>query len=176
MKRTVAALMAVFTLSLIQVPAFAQTIKLGTLAPEGSPWHNILRDMAESWKTATGGTVQFRIYSGGVAGDEPDMVRKIRVGQLHAAALSGAGLSAIAPEIQALQMPMMLTSSEELDYVRDRLAPKLEAILEAKGFKVLNWGDAGWVQFFAQKPVVGPEDLKPMKLFVWAGETAYVEA
>ena len=104
------------------------------------------------------------------------MVRKIRIGQLHAAALSGAGLSSIAPEIQALQMPMMLTSSEELDYVRDRMAPKLEAILEGKGFKVLNWGDAGWVQLFAQKPVVRPEDLKPMKLFVWAGETAYVEA
>ncbi len=176
MKRAVAGLMAAFTLSLVQVPAFAQTIKLGTLAPEGSPWHNILRDMAEAWKTATGGRVQFRIYSGGVAGDEPDMVRKIRVGQLHAAALSGVGLSEIAPEIQALQMPMMFASDEELDYVRERMASKLEAILESKGFKVLNWGDAGWVQFFAQKPVVRPEDLKPMKLFVWSGHTAYVEA
>lgn len=176
MKRTVAATMAAATLSLAQVPAFAQTIKLGTLAPEGSPWHTILRDMAEAWKAATKGTVQFRIYPGGVAGDEPDMIRKMRVGQLHAAALSGAGLAAIAPEIQALQMPMMLTSSEELDYVRDRMAPKLEAILEAKGFTVLNWGDAGWVQFFAQKPVVRPEDLKRLRLFVWAGDTAYVEA
>jgi len=176
MKRTVAAVMAAATLSLVQVPAFAQTIKLGTLAPEGSPWHAILRDMAEAWKAATKGTAQFRIYPGGVAGDEPDMIRKMRVGQLHAAALSGAGLAAIAPEIQALQMPMMLTSAEELDYVRDRMAPKLEAILEAKGFKVLNWGDAGWVQFFAQKPVVRPEDLKPLRLFVWAGDTAYVEA
>lgn len=157
-------------------PASAQTIKLGTLAPEGSPWHGIIRDMTEAWKQATRGKIQARIYPGGVAGDDPDMVRKMRVGQLHAAALSGAGLYDIAPEIQALQMPMMLASYEELDYVRERLAPKLEGILEARGFKVLNWGDAGWVYFFTQKPVVRPEDLKPLRLFVWSGDTAYVEA
>lgn len=76
----------------------------------------------------------------------------------------------------ALQMPMMFASYEELDYVRERLAPKFEAVLQAKGFKVLNWGDAGSVHFFTQKPVVRPEDLRPLRLFVWAGDTAYVEA
>jgi len=155
--------------------ASAQTIKLGTLAPEGSPWYNAIRDMAETWKTATGGKVQFRIYPGGVAGDDPDMVRKMRVGQLQAAALSGQGLYEIIPEVQALMMPTMLASDEELDYVRDRFAPKLEVLLEARGFKVLNWGEAGWVQFFAQKPVVRPDDLKPLRLFVWSGQAAFTE-
>lgn len=176
MKRFTAGLLTVSTLFGLSLPASAETIKLGTLAPEGSPWYNVIRDMAEAWKAATGGKIDFRIYPGGVAGDEPDMVRKIRIGQLHAAALSGAGLSQIAPEIQALQMPMMLASYQELDYVRDRLAPQLEAILEAKGFKVLHWGDAGWVHFFAQQPVVHPDDLKPLRLFVWSGDTAYIEA
>jgi TRAP-type C4-dicarboxylate transport system substrate-binding protein len=104
------------------------------------------------------------------------MVRKMRVGQLDAATLTGAGLNQIAREIQALMMPMMLASYEELDYVMSRMTPKLEAILESKGFKVLNWGDAGWVHFFTQKPVVHPEDLRPLRLFVWSGDTAYVEA
>ena len=176
MKRTIVMLLAVSILFGMGLPASAQTIKLGTLAPQGSPWYKILRDMAEAWKEATGGKIGFRIYPGGVAGDEPDMVRKMRVGQLHAAALTGAGLSKIAPEIQALQMPMMFRSDEELDYVRDRIAPTLEALLEAKGFKVLNWGDAGWVRFFTQRPVVHPDDLKPLRLFTWAGDTATVEA
>ncbi|MEE8504045.1 MAG: TRAP transporter substrate-binding protein DctP [candidate division NC10 bacterium] len=176
MKRTIAATLVLSFLSVLGTPALAQTIKLGTLAPEGSPWYNIIRDMAEAWKAGTGGKVRVRIYPGGVAGDDPDMVRKMRIGQLHAAVLSGAGLSNIAQEIMALQMPMMLASYEELDYVRGRLAPKLEAILEAKGFKVLNWGDAGWVHFFTQTPVVRPEDLQPMRLFVWSGDTAFVEA
>ena len=101
--------------------------------------------MGETWHEASGGRLDLRIYPGGVAGDEPDMVRKMRVGQLHAAALSGGGLSKIAPEIQALQMPMMFRTDEELDYARERIAPTLEAALEAKGFKVLSWTHAGWV-------------------------------
>ena len=176
MKRTLVATVALFFLFLLDTPALAQTIKLGTLAPEGSPWYNIIRDMAETWKESSGGRIKVRIYPGGVAGDDPDMVRKMRVGQLHAATLSGVGLSQIAPEIQALMMPMMLASYEELDYVMDRITPKLEAILEAKGFKVLNWGDAGWVHFFTQKPVVHTEDLRPLRLFVWSGTPAIVEA
>jgi TRAP-type C4-dicarboxylate transport system substrate-binding protein len=169
-------LAALSILLLAGSPAPAQTIKLGTLAPEGSPWYNIIRDMTENWKNTTAGKVQFRIYPGGIAGDEQDMVRKMRIGQLHAAALSSVGLAEIAPEFNALMMPMMFASDEELDYVRDRLESKLAALLENKGFKVLNWGDAGWVRFFAQKPVVSPEDLKPLRLFVWGGDSTIVEA
>lgn len=176
MKYRIIPQLVVLILLVTSLPALAGTIKLGTLAPEGSPWYQTIRDMAEAWKEASGGSLEVRIYPGGVAGDEPDMVRKMRVGQLHAAALTGAGLSRIAPEIQALQMPMMFASDAELDYVRERIGHKLEAILEAKGFKVLTWGDAGWVYFFAQEPVVSPEDLKPLRLFTWAGDTAVVDA
>ncbi len=176
MKRTILALIAALLVHGVSTAASARTIKLGTLAPEGSIWHEIIRDMAEAWKAAPGADIKVRIYSGGVAGDEADMIRKMRIGQLHAAALTGAGLAKIAPEILALQMPMMFRSDAELDYVRQRLGPRLEAILEAKGFKLLTWGDAGWVHVFAQRPVVYPDDLKPLKLFTWAGDTATLEA
>lgn len=176
MRKTFTLILAIQALLLTALPLSAQTIKFGTLAPEGSPWYNIIRDMAEVWKEATKGKIHFRIYPGGIAGDDPDMVRKMRIGQLHAAALTSTGLSQIAPEIQALQMPMMLASYEELDYVMDRISLRLEGILESKGFKVLHWGDAGWVHFFAQKPVVHIEDLKPLRLFVWSGDTMIVEA
>ena len=158
------------------VPVRAETVKLGTLAPEGSPWHDVLRDMAEAWKAESGGEITIRIYPGGVAGDEPDLVRKIRVGQLQAAALSGFGLTRIANEVQALQMPMMFTSAAELDYVRERISPRIEAIFEDRGFKLLTWGDAGWVHFFTQRPVVHPDDLKSQRLFCWACDTAHIEA
>jgi TRAP-type C4-dicarboxylate transport system substrate-binding protein len=167
---------ALFLFGFAAAPASAQVIKLGTIAPAGSPWLDAIHTMADEWKAATGGKIEFKIYPGGVVGDDPDMVRKMRIGQLQAAALSNTGLYDIAHEMQALQMPMMISSYEELDFIRDRMAPKLEAILESKGFKVLNWGDAGWLYFFSQQPVFSPEDLKPMKLWVWAGYPAYVEA
>jgi len=176
MRKAFIVALTIQTLLLAALPLSAQTIKFGTLAPEGSPWYNIIRDMAEVWKKATKGKIHFRIYPGGIAGDDPDMVRKMRIGQLHGAALTSIGLSQIALQIEALQMPMMLDSYEELDYVMERISQRFETILEAKGFKVLHWGDAGWVHFFTQKPVVHIEDLKSMRLFVWSGDTAIVEA
>ena len=155
---------------------FSQTIKLGTLAPDGSPWFESLKDMGESWKKATNGKLKFKMYPGGVVGEEDDMLRKMRIGQLHAAALTGVGLARIIPEINALQMPMLFDSFEELDYVRNQLRPKLEKLIEDKGYVVLNWGDAGWVQLFTQKPVVHPNDLKDQKIFVWSGETVVFSA
>lgn len=150
-------------------------IKMGTAAPDGSSWHRILTEMGEQWKKSTNGAVELRIYSGGVLGDEPDMVRKMRVGQIHAAALTVVGLADIDPSVSALQIPMMFNSYEELDDVREKIAPQLEAALEAKGFHVLNWGDAGWVMFFAKEPFSLPADLKRMKLFVWAGDSSAVD-
>ena len=170
---------ALLALSLVlsaALPAAAATIKLGTLAPEGSPWHEILVDMTAEWNRASGGDLRVRIYPGGVVGDEPDMVRKMRIGQLHAAMLTSSGLSEISPEIRALQMPMMFASNEELDYVRARIGGRIEAALEAKGFKVLMWGDAGWVHFFTKSPAVNPEDLRPMRIFTWVGDSSIINA
>ena len=97
-------------------PALPQTvIKMGTLAPDGSPWHQALQTMGERWRKISGGQVKLVIYPGGVLGDEPDMVNKMRIGQIQAAGLSGAGLSGIEPGVMALQIPMMFESYEELD-------------------------------------------------------------
>lgn len=156
-------------------PDAPPVIKMGTTAPEGSSWHQIFKEMGEKWRQAPGGGVVLRIYPGGVLGDEPDLVRKMRVGQIQSAALTTTGLSEIDKSVAALQIPMMFRSYDELDQVRERLRPTLEKRLEAKGFVVLNWGDAGWVMFFAKEPFATPDDLKKMKLFVWAGDNDAIE-
>ena len=153
----------------------AVVVKMATLAPEGTSWHQILKAMGEKWRQAPEGGITLRIYPGGVLGDEPDAVRKMRVGQIQAAALTSVGLREIDEALAAFQIPMMFRSYEELDFVRARLRPMLERRLEAKGFEVLNWGDAGWVMFFAKEPFRSPEDLKKMKLFTWAGDARAVE-
>ncbi len=157
-------------------PAVPQTVvKMGTLAPDGSPWHQTLQIMGEKWRKISNGQVKLLIYPGGVLGDEPDMVNKMRIGQIQAVALSGAGMSTIEPGVMALQIPMMFDSYEELDYVRDRVAPKLETMIAARGYLVLNWGDAGWVHFFTTKPVTRLDDIRGLKMFTWAGDNDSLE-
>ena len=167
-------LLAVFHLAAAN-PATAVVIKLGTVAPEGSPWHDTLRDIAAAWQKLSNGQVTLRIYPGGVAGDESDMLRKMRIGQLNAAALSSGGLGEIVPEIKALTFPLLLHNDGELAAVFAKLGPRLSAALDAKGYKVLTWSSAGWVYFFSRRPVTVPEDLRPQKLFFWGSDPQYVE-
>ncbi|MBX2813636.1 MAG: TRAP transporter substrate-binding protein DctP [Myxococcales bacterium] len=145
-------------------------IKLGTLAPRGSKWFQSLDKMGRRWKQASKGQVQLKIYPGGIAGDEDDVIRKMRIGQLHAATLTNIGLGSIDRSTIGLQIPMMFRSYEELDYVRDRIGPKLASELEKRGFVVLDWGDAGWVHFFSKQKAITPEEFRKQKLYVWSGD------
>jgi TRAP-type C4-dicarboxylate transport system substrate-binding protein len=145
-------------------------IKMATLAPSGSPWHENLKEIAAEWNRVSGGTVTLRIYPDGVAGDEADMIRKIRIGQLHGAMITNAGLSRIVTEANALTIPLAVDSWESLDRVRNVLKPKLEKLLEAQGIVVLNWGDGGWVRFFVSNPDVSVKTVQKAKLFVWSSD------
>ncbi len=151
-------------------------IKLGTMAPEGSVWHQALMRVKDRWSQASGGEVQLRIYPGGVAGDEGDMVRKMKVGQLHSASLTGVGMGKIHRSTIALQIPMLIESWGELDYVRDHMAPDITKELEKEGFVVLNWGDVGWVHHFSKTPAASPAEFRALKYFVWNGDPAAEQA
>lgn len=159
--------------------AFAQqptiTIRMGTLAPAGSLWHDALLQLRDKWRAISNGKVNVIIFAGGVQGDEPEMVRKMRNRQLQAVALSGAGMAGIEPGVACMQIPMMLQSNEELDYVRDRVAPRLEKMIDARNYVVLNWGDAGWVHFFCKTEARRLDDIRKLKLFTWAGDNDVLE-
>ena len=152
-----------------------EVIRMGTLAPDGSAWHKILKQMGADWQKSTDGEIVLRIYAGGIVGDEGEMIRKMRIGQLQAAAISNAGLAEIDPAAYALMLPMMFESYEEWDYVRQKVNPALEAKLEERGFVVLAWSDVGWVYFFTKDPLQRPSQLKQMKLAASATEAATVE-
>jgi TRAP-type transport system periplasmic protein len=150
-------------------------IKMATLAPQGSEWHQVLQEMGTAWQKASHGQVAFRLYPGGVAGDDADVVRKMRLGTLNAGLLSGTGLTDIDRSVLAIQVPMAYADYSELDCVREQMGLQIEKQLEAKGFMLLGWTDAGWAHFFTKSPVRTPEDMKKLKMFVWAGDDKYVE-
>ena len=168
-----------FALLFAALPSLAHAdvvIKLGTLAPNGSTWHTLLKEMGQKWEQASGGKVKLRIYPGGVLGNEGDMIKKMRIGQLQAAALTTVGLHDIDPDAQAVDVPMMIDSWHTLDYVMDRMAPKLERLIEAKGYVVLGWSEVGFVRFFSTKKYQSLPQLQQAKIFCWEGDPASAEA
>jgi TRAP-type transport system periplasmic protein len=150
----------------------AQTvrIRMGTVAPRGSVWAQELEVIREQWREISGGRVDLRIYPSGVLGDEIEMLRKVRAGTLQGVALSQIGLSRVDPGAGCLSIPFLFRSDEELDYVRERLADRLTRQLEAQGFVLVNWGEAGWVHLFSKRRMRTPADLRAMKLFTSAGD------
>lgn len=166
-------------LPLLALPAAAASaetlVKLATLVPSGTPWDQALRQMGDEWTNSTDGRVVLRIYPGGVAGDEPDVMRKLRIGQLQAAAVTVAGLSTIDDGFRVFQVPMLFDSYEELQFVIERLEPTLKERLEGKGLVLLNWGHGGWVHLFSKQEIRTPEQLKKAKLFTWAADTTMVQ-
>jgi TRAP-type C4-dicarboxylate transport system substrate-binding protein len=143
---------------------------MGTVVPKDSLWDQTLQHVRLEWKRISSGSVAITVYPGGALGDEIEMVRQVRQGRIQAVALSSVGLSHIDEGVSCLQVPLMLRSYAELDYVRDRIAARLEQRIEAEGFKVLNWADGGWVHTFSKKPARTPDDLRAMKLFTSAGD------
>ncbi len=90
-----------FLLFFLSISAFAPqasaeiVIKAATLVPQGSEWYKIIQEMGAEWQKASNGQIVFRLYPGGVAGDDMDLVRKMRLGTLDAGLITVNGLSAI---------------------------------------------------------------------------------
>ena len=145
-------------------------IRLATVVPQGTSYHHLLQAMGARWRADTRGQVQLTVYAG-TMGSESDLVRRMRLGQLQAAALTAMGLREIDRAVGALQlMPLVFRTLDELDFVRGRLEPVLDRRLADRGFVVLFWADAGWARFFMRRPAARPNDFKQFKIHVTAGD------
>ena len=145
-------------------------IKFATLAPEGSTWMKSMRQMDDEVRARTDNRVGFKFYPGGVQGDEKDVLRKIRNGQLHGGGFTGFGLGAVASDVRVLEMPFMFRDLAELDYVRGKIDGQLDQVFDEGGYVNLGWVDVGFIYIFSKKPIATPEDLAAARMWVWAGD------
>lgn len=153
------------------------TIKLATFAPSNSAWHKALLDMGDAWTKTTDGRVTLRVYPGGTLGTEASTVKMMSpaVGELQAALLLPPGLSRIDNAIDVFGMPFFIESDEEMRAVFAALRPMMTQRIEAEGYKVLNWGNAGWVQLFSKNDIRTLADLKAVKLYTTEGDDKSVQ-
>src|SRR5574342_507761 len=145
----------------------AVTLKLATQAPVNSSWHKALLDMGAEWDSKTSGRVKLTVYAGGTQGSEDATVRMMRPGvdQLQANLLMLPGLSRIDDAFNVFGIPFFFENDAEGQYVLEKMTPFLDPKLDAKGFKLLCWGSAGWVQLFSKKPLATLADVKNAKLY-----------
>ncbi|MEZ4359340.1 MAG: TRAP transporter substrate-binding protein DctP [Kofleriaceae bacterium] len=170
MKHTIGslALAALFAAGLVTTASADNVeLRIATLAPNGSKWMQVFSKGAAATAKATGNRVKITYFPGGEQGDERDFISKIKLGQLDGASVTAVGLSMIDESIRVLELPMMFSSMEELDYVADKMWPYFQKKFEKKGFQLNSRGEVGWIHFMSKAEVKSLAGLQGQKLWIW---------
>ena len=147
----------------------ANVIKIATLAPEGSPWIRSLKAVSDEISKKTNNQVRFKLYPGGILGDEKDMLRKVYIGQNQGAVLTSSGLSAIFQEMDVFQIPFLFEKYQEADYVIEKMDAFFKKGFADKGYIMLGWSEGGFVRLMSTIPVDTLDKLKKAKVWTWPG-------
>ena len=152
-----------------EMPASAQQVvlKMGTLAPEGTAWVKAFRDIGREVEQKTNKQVSLRIFPGGVLGDEEDMLRKIKVGQIQGVLLTGGGLGLIFKDIKILAIPFLFQNYAEVDALLNKMGGFFRKGLEDNGFTSLGWAEQGFVYLLSKEPIQIVADIGKKKVWVW---------
>lgn len=148
----------------------ATTIKIATVAPDGTAWMREMRAGADQVKKDTGGQVEIKFYPGGVMGDEPTVLRKIRIGQLQGGAFTGGELSQVDKDAQVYSLPFLFKTQDEVDKVRARLDPLLRQSFDKAGFDVVGISGGGFAYLMSVNDIRNKDDLRAAKVWVPQGD------
>ncbi len=154
----------------VALPAAGEEIKVATVAPDGSHWMREMRAAAAEIKERTGGAVDIKFYPGGIMGNDAQVLRKIRIGQLHGGAFTAGGLAERYSGLNLYGIPLLFRSLDEVDYVREHLDPLLIEGLESAGFVSFGFIEGGFARLLANHPIRGIEDMRRRKVWVPEGD------
>lgn len=146
------------------------TIKFATLAPQGSTWMKVMDEFSAEVSEKTGGEVKFKVYPGGIQGDEKDVVRKIRLGQLNGGGMTGVGLGLVAPVVRVLDAPFLFKNTAEVDAIHAAFDAEFRKQFLDNGYVLLGWAEVGMVYLFTEPCVSTPAELHKVKMWTWEGD------
>jgi TRAP-type C4-dicarboxylate transport system substrate-binding protein len=146
-------------------------IRMASLAPANSPWHDALLEMGQRWRDASDGQVVLQIIPGGQGGEEDDVLRKMRIGQFQAGTFSLAGLQNLTTACTVLAIPMLAETQEDLHRIRDAMGPKLEEVFREEGYVLLHWADLGWMRFFTPGSDPSPDVVRSYTYVQWGDDS-----
>jgi len=146
------------------------TIKFATLATDGSTWMNVFKEYDAAIRKESGGRLGFKIYAGGVQGEDKDVMRKIRLGQIHSAGITGVGTGEISSKLRILDAPFLFQNYDEVDHFHSVMDAELDQEVLNNNFVMLGWAEVGFVYVFTNTPVRGVADMKDVKMWMWEGD------
>ena len=150
---------------------FSHTIKFGTMAPSQSAWTELpLQLLIPLVHDMYGEQIRLSVYYGGTMGDDNDIIRKIRLGQLHGCCCTNQGTIKAVPELSVLTLPLLFHSYAEVDHVLGRLRPKIETLFDKRGYYLLFIVDTGFLHFFCEENPETLEAIRKQRVFSWFGE------
>jgi len=163
-------LLALFCLCLQSQTIQAKTYKIATIAPDGLGVIKALRRTFKTIDEETEGRVKFKLYPGGVQGDDFTVVRKMRIGQLHGGALAAGTLIRFYTDLQIYNMPLQFDSFAEVDQVRQAMDQGIIDGISDGGMTVLPLIETGFAYLMSKRPISNPEDLTNLKVWVPEGD------
>ena len=168
--------LAVCLLSLlVTAPSVAATFKIATISPDGLSWMKKLRAATKDIEARTEGRVKFKIYPGGVQGDDATVLRKMRIGQLHGGVLAAGSLTRFYPDLQVYNLPLQFQSGEEVVHVRERMDQTIADGLNDAGVVTFAFIETGFAYLMSKEPVESVEDLKSLKAWIPDGDPIAAE-
>ena len=163
---------SIFSFSIVAEHAQADKakyiFKVASLAPEGSVWAKRFRGFTNEVIEKSNGEIDFKIYAGGVMGDDRAMYRKMRVGQLNGGGFTMTGIGEIVPDFRVLGIPFLFNSYEEVDRVKEKLMPRFEEEFDKHGLVLMALSEVGFVYTMSTMPITTLTELKQSK--PWAPE------
>ncbi len=170
--RSIRSCAAALLLPCLVAPALAQqyTIKFATLATEGTTWLNVLHDYDQAVRKESGGRLGFKIYAGGVQGEDKDVMRKIRLGQLQSAGVTGIGVGEISTKLRILDAPFLFETYEEVDELHRVMDTRFDEEIRKNDYVLLGWAEVGFVYVYTNQPVRTVADMNGVKMWMWEGD------
>ena len=167
---TITKVVAVLFLALAAPEAFAQTFKIATIAPEGSSWMKDMKSGAKAIEEHTDGRVKFKFYGGGVQGNDRQVQRKMRTGQLQGGAFTSGALNKFQKDADLFSMPMLFDSIDEARFVRKEMDAEVRQRLEDAGYVNFGFAGAGFAYMMSNKPLETLSDMKGQKVWIPEGD------
>jgi len=149
-------------------------LKLGTLAPEGTPWLEVPQNkLIPKIVQLTNGALQLKLYTGGVMGEDYDVLRKMDIGQLDGCGCTTQGTLKASPEASVFMVPDMFNNYEEIDHIYEKFRKRIDKSFEKKGYICGAIIDSGFLYMFSKYKISGLDDIRKQKTMTCMGNIEF---